>query len=86
MMGGAAGGTMAFGGSGSFQQNDSGSGNENTISDHGFGGAGIPDSTRSGGNHSNDGGSGSTMKKTSYKDKFKNFVKKHTSHGDNAKK
>jgi hypothetical protein len=45
-----------------------------------------PDSTRSGGNHSNDGGSGSTMKKTSYKDKFKNFVKKHTSHGDNGKK
>jgi hypothetical protein len=50
MMGGAAGGTMVFGGSGSFQQNDSGSGNENTISDHGFGGSGMPDSTRSGAN------------------------------------
>lgn len=84
MLGGGAGGTMAFGGSGSFHQNDSGSGNENTISDHGFGG-GMVDSTRSGGGHSNDGGSGSTMKKTSYKDKIKNFVKKHTSN-ENTKK
>lgn len=45
----------------------------------------MVDSTRSGGGHSNDGGSGSTMKKTSYKDKIKNFVKKHTSN-ENTKK
>ena len=85
MMGGGAGGTKAFGGSGSFHQNDSGSGNENTISaDHGIGMTMMVDSTRSGG-HSNDCGSGSTIKKTSYKDKFKNFIKKHTSQGDNSK-
>jgi hypothetical protein len=33
---------------------------------------------RSGGGNSNDGGSGSTMKKMSNKDKIKNFFKKHT--------
>lgn len=79
MLGGGAGGTMAFGGSGSFSlqhnQNDSGSGNETTMNADHVGAA--AESTRSGG----DGGSGSTIKKTSYKDKIKNFMKKHTSSG-----
>ncbi len=67
-----SGGTMAFGGSGSMH-NDSG--NEYTNSE---GDTQRNQAVNMSGGAGSDGGSGSTIKKESKKDKIKNFFKKHT--------
>ncbi len=68
----SAGGTIAFGGSGGIH-NDSGDGYSNSEGD-----SQRVHQNPNISNGGSDGGSGSTIKKESKKDKIKNFFKKHT--------